>query len=393
VRLRLLLVLGAAAVVPAALAACGGGDPTGAATTPGAGGGAVAPFDGGTVDAPADGPAALADAADAAVAPVLVAITPNPRNEGAVPPGPDDVLAAEVDTIAAGARAVVLTRPMRDLDAAGLAGLSAEGAFFTSHGQLVVLNITMVDRAADGRPDALAGKAWDDPASFAALHDVIDGAVARLGTNLAGLTFGRDVDVYLAKHPSERPALRAFAAEACGHARQRVGASAPLGVGVAFSFEGATTPDPSFAPVLAACSAAVLSYMPGLGGSNVAPASAIAGAVDAMIGAASGKPIVLQALGYPSASLVGASPDKQALFFQTFFEALAPRRRAFALVDVFELHDLGPNACAALASAQGESPSGPFALYACSTGLHAAGDQAKPAWLDVLAGIAQFAAP
>ncbi len=393
---RLPLAVIAAALLPAWVAAhagCGDAATTGDVSSSGAGGGSSTSRDAGAFDARGDGPLVPADAADAGLSPVLVAITPNPSTEAAGPPGPADSLKAQVETFAAGTRAIVLSRAPRDLDAAGLDALSSVRDFVASHGQAVVLNLAFVDRAFDGRQEGLRGKPWNDPASLSALDALVNTIATRFGPDLAGLTFGRDVDVYLAQHPSERAAFRAFAVEACTRAQKRLGAGPRLGVGVAFSFEGATKPDPIFAPVLAACSSAVISYMPGLGDQEAAPASAVAGAVDAMIGAAAGKPILLQGLAYPSAEVVGSSPEKQALFFQTFFQALGPRRAAFGLVEVFELHDLAKPACTAFAERQGESAIGPFASYLCSTGLHATGDQAKPAWLEVLAGASAFLVP
>lgn len=392
---RLLVAVLVAATTPvvALHAGCGGAEPGTGATTIGAGGGAWSSWDAGAVDARSDGAAPPVDAADAGPSPVLVAITPNPANEGASAPGPTASLEAELDTFAAGVRATVLSRAPRELDQAGLASLSAARSFLVEHGQAVVVNLAYVDRAADGRPDDMRAKPWNDPAALDALDALVDTVVDRIGDDLSGLTFGRDVDVYLSQHPSERAGFRGFAVEACAHAKARLAGRARLGVGVGFSFAGATTPDPIHGPVLAACSAAVLSYMPGLGGTDAVPASAVAGAVDAMIAAAGGKPILLQGVGYPSADAVGSSPEKQALFFQTFFQALGPRRAAFELVEVFQLHDLGKPLCAALAERQGESTSGPFASYLCSTGLHAAGDQAKPAWLEVLSGASSFLSP
>jgi hypothetical protein len=392
-RLPLAVLAALAPVVLAAYAGCADDAAPPGVVAVGAGGGVASGWDAGALDAATDGRDAAPDAADAGLSPVLVAITPNPVNEGDGGPSAADRLEAELAVFAAGARATVLTRAPRDLDDAGLAALVTARDFLVAHGQSVVVNVALVDRAADGRPDDLRTRPWNDPASLEAVDALVDALVDRLGPDLAGLTFGRDVDVWLAQHPSERAAFRALVVEACTHAEKRLGPTARLGVGVGFSFEGATAPDPIFAPVLAACGAAVLSYMPGLGGTEAVPASAVAGAVDAMIAAAAGKPILLTGLGYPSATAVGSSPEKQALFFQTFFQALGPRRDAFRLVEVFELHDLAKPACAALAERQGESATGPFASYVCSTGLHAAGDQAKPAWLEVLAGASTFLSP
>lgn len=359
---------------------------------PGPGSGAGAPYDGGTADVDGSGGAPSNDAGDAAVTPVLIGITPSPRSDHTDGPTAGDYLEAELTTFAVGVRGAVVTRALRDLDDDALDALDALGDLYAARGLRVLFNLALVDRAADGRPPPLDALPWDAPEVALAVHQAIDGVLARFGGELAYLTVGRDVDVYLAGRAGERAAFEQVAADACAYAAAHPAAPEGLRVGVGFSFEGASS-SPSFPALVAAGDAAVLSYLPGLAAGRAAPTSTVAGALDAMAALADGRPVVLQAVGYPSSTTVSGSDEKQRAFFQTLFDALGPRRAAFAFVNVAELHDPTPAACDAHAAAQGEPPGGLFASFACSLGLFDQGAAYRPAWLEVASSSAAFATP
>jgi hypothetical protein len=331
---------------------------------------------------------ATPDAADAGLSPVIVGITPSPGGDG--DPTVGDVVEARLAALAAGARGMVVRRALRDLSADGLTELAQEGEFYAKHKTRLAMSLALVDRAADGRPAELVALPWDAMPVREAVHHAIDGVVGSLGDALAYLSIGRDVDVWLGAHPEQRAGFEALVGDAIGYAHEH----APgVMVGVGFSFDGAAQQNSSFTALLGASDIAVLTYLPGLGTTAAGPTSAVAGDADTMIARAGGKPIVLEALGYPSRSDVGGSDDKQALFLETFFGALAPRRAGFAFVNVEALHDLGAIRCAALTAAQGEPAGGPYAAYMCSLGLVTVTEDNKPAWPKFLKGAATFASP
>ncbi|UQA59596.1 hypothetical protein [Polyangium aurulentum] len=360
-------------------------------TSPGPVGDGGSMLDAGWPEASLEDAGSSTDASDASSAPVLVALTPNPAGDGT--PSIGQVIDARLKVLAAGARGVVMRRALRDLDATALAALAQEGAFYSKHEVSIALTLALVDRAEDTRPSELVGAPWDAPEVRDAVHQAIDGSIDALGPSLSSLVLGRDVDVYLAAHPELRPGFEIFALDALAHARAHPGASPDLRVGVGFSFVGATLPDPSFEPLLEASDMAVLSYLPGLGEKEAGLTTGIAAHADAMVASAGEKPILLESFGYPSSSVVGGSPAKQALFLETFFGALGPRRASFGFVNVEMLGDLGPVRCSERAAAQGEPPDGPYAAYICSLGLVTVSAEDKPAWTSFLQGAAAFASP
>lgn len=378
-----------------ALAGCEDEPPPEPTLDAGPGSDGSAPYDGGAEDAGDGGDAALPDAADAGVAPVILGITPSPRDDGDGDgePTPGDLLQAELITFAAGVRGVAVTRALRDLDPGAPAELAQLGQRYAMHGKRVLFNLALVDGAADGRPAELAALPWDDPAAIDAVRAAVDVVLQSFGDELAYLTFGRDVDGYLATHPEDRAGFETLVLDACAYAGAHPGGAGALGVGVGFSFPGASAPDPSFAELTEAGTIVALSYLPGLPDGQAAPASEVAGALDAMAALARARPVILQAVGYPSAAEAESSEEKQRLFFATLFDALSPRRAAFPFVNVVELHDPAPAPCEAAVAAQGEDPTGSFAAFACSLGLFDQTGAARPAWSEVAAGAAAFAYP
>jgi hypothetical protein len=378
-------VAAALATPPLVVVGCGAGDRPELVTPPDHDGGHGGLADASSPDAAsADAPDAL-DAPDAPLAEVRVGITANPLDDA-----PGAAKEAALVTFAAGVRVVVERRRWADLDDAALAALASDVAFDVAHGARVVLELDVVDRLSDGRPNALAGLAWDDAQLVAALDERIDALLAASGTGVDALVLGRDVDVFLAEHEPSRGSFEVMATHALEHVHASAASPPGLRVGVGFSYEGAAAPDPSFALLRDGSDLVPLTYVPGLSGAPPA-ASAIAPALDSMIAAASGKPVALVAVGVPSRG-AGSSDDKQALFHATFFAALAPRRASFPIASVFELDDLAPAACDALAAEQGEAPDGAFAESACSLGLFL-GAEPKPAWIEVVKGAAAFASP
>lgn len=358
---------------------------------------AAPPADAGPSDASADAPAPTdGDTVDSGpdTSAVLVGITPNTSSGeiGEIPLDGDELDSA-LTTLAAGVRSVVISRSWRTIDPDGYGDVAADASFYRTYGVRVLFNLAFVNRLTDGRPDALAGLEWDSPPVLAAIDQTIDSALKTFGKDLDIITFGRDIDLFIEAHPAERAAIEAFVKHAQTYTRGHPAAPADLRIGAAVSFEGATLPNQSFAPLLSISDSMIVSYLPGFGGTSAVAASAVAGQLDQLIARAEGKPIVLQAVGYPSDPAVGSSPDKQALFFKTFWSALSPRRNAFSWINVHELYDLAPAACGAFAAAQGEAPDSPLASYACSIGLLDASGEEKPAWANVLEGAAVFASP
>ena len=202
----------------------------------------------------------------------------------------------------------------------------------------------------------------------------------------------RDVDVYLAAHPDDRPGFAAFAKEAAAYAKEHPDAPKELGTGVTFT-PFAPKEEPAFLDLVASQDVIGFSYFPGLGTSDPGASSDVAATVTQLADVAGDRPIVLQAAGLATDPAAGGSEDAQQKFFATLFGAVAARRQSFALVNVVELFDAPGAACLAWAEEQGGAPDGPLAAYACSLGLFGDDGTPRPAWGSVLAGSAALSTP
>jgi len=330
-----------------------------------------------------------ADASDAGLSPVIVALSPTPKGE---PPTAGDVIDARLDALAAGIRGMVLRRALSEIDeGTEVDALSAEASFWADRGTSLALSLALVDRSVRGLPPNLEGLPWDAPEMFTATHLAIDNTLMALAGKAGFVVIGRDIDVYFASHPAdERASLEALLLDTIAYVHEK---APDTRVGVGFSFAGIAADDPSFALFADACDVVVSSYLPGLGETEVGVTSDLASDADVLLTKAGGKPIVLESIGYPSSAVVGGSTAKQALFLDMLFEALVPRRAGFAFVNVDALHDVGATPCADMAKRAGEPPDGPYAAYVCSLGLFTTLGQEKPAWLSFVKGAAAFASP
>lgn len=319
-----------------------------------------------------------------AVEPVRVGVIANTASST---PAPGDLALAELTAFASGVRAVSVELRWRDIHAAAIDALAARVDDYVERDLAVVLDLSIVDGHADLRPDAVIAEAWNAAATKSALSASIAAVLAATDGDLAAVVLGRRVDAYLAEHPADQQALTELISEGL---EQLAAAGVPQGVGLTHLGDNA---DVAYRGLAALGSITTLAYLPGLGLEQVPVDVSHAKALDQMIDLADGRPIVLQAAGYPSAVEIGSSEDEQAQQLDGMFAALEPRRSAFPVVVVKQLHDLDEDACTALVAAQGLDPGDPLGTHLCSTGLRGVDGAAKPAYTRFLQAAAHFATP
>lgn len=370
-------------------AGCGLGGPIEVTNPPagsgGSGGSAGGPSGGGGAS---NGGAAGNDGDDS---PVLVGITPTPSSsDGSVSSA--DKLQAKLTTLAAGARAGVITVPL-DADAAEIEALVAKDtAFYAEHGQTVLISLMAVDRVHDRRPASLTGKSWSGPETMSVIEAAIDQLFAATGDEVRYLTFGRDIDVYLAKHPEHRSAFVTISKQVSGYVKGHPGAPKQISTGIALTTD-APKMESAFQDLIETHDLVAFSYFPGLLVPDPEPASGVAATVDQITGTVGQRRIALIGTGFASDVAANGGEAAQQAFLSTLFGAVIARRASFELVNVVELFDASAEDCAAWASSQGEPPDGALAAYACSLGLLNADGTPRPAWSAALFGTAALATP
>lgn len=337
-------------------------------------------------------------------APVRVGIRPTPRSLD------DDATAAAraaIDARAAGSRALSLVARWDTLTTA--AGTPVEAAFaplatgasLYAGESAVLLSLSLVDGVLDARPATLNGP-WSGAGTRTAIEALIDQALAVFGEDLAYLTFGADVDRYLAAN-ADAAGFTEQALHAIAYARSHAKLGAATRVGVAVSAQGLLAPPARLAELIDAGDVVAVSYLPLEADFSARSPSLVADDLAALTAALAARPpswlgsnpppLVLQQVSYPSDPAAQSSPEEQAQFFAAFFQALRAQRAAFPFVVVDGLHDADPGRCATAAASWSAAHSAVLLAAQCSLGLRDVTGAEKPAENRVFAALAEFASP
>jgi len=343
---------------------------------------------------------------DAPVSPVRVGIVPVPASTEDAGPSPVDRTAALLDVLGAGARATTLVYRWDELtDDLGNPRAEVFGAlesWATLHrdaGRSLLLSIALVDRTRDARPSALRGSSWDGVLVEAAARRLVDEAFTHFGSELVFLSFGNEVDRYLGRaSASQGEAFVRLAQHLLDHARASSARPSALRVGVTLSVEALVAASDANAALISASDVVVASYLPREDGvrppAPSAPATDLVALLSSLaVDGGPTPPIVLQQVGYPSASEVGSSPEAQRSFFDSLFQTVAGHREQFPFVSVYALHDLAGQACSMEVEAYALASDPNAEAFFCSVGLRTASGAPKSAWNAVLGALATFHDP
>ncbi len=334
-----------------------------------------------------------------------------------------DSTLAELTVLSAGSRACSLSARFDQLlDASGnpsdsvFADLAQTAALYRAHGAAVLFSIAIVDRSEDARPAALRAS-WSSAQLRAAIRALVDRVYATFGQELAYLSFGTDVDRFLAlATANDQTSAGACFLQALSYAKAHAQRLPSTRVGVTFSGPGviAGLAPEANALLLGSDAAIITDYAldASFRAKSVTDALADLATLDSTL---KDLPIVLQELAYPSSTLVQSSPEQQQQFYDQVFALLAARRQRFPFVDIYALTDdddddalqrastFGPiteavSGAGADASAELSSATAAFSSLGLMTatttrGANAANASAKPAWLSALRALSSFESP
>jgi hypothetical protein len=241
----------------------------------------------------------------------------------------------------------------------------------------VAFNLRVVDAGSRNMPEAYKNLAWDSPQMIEHLTRVIEELAPVLGRRPWSYAVGNEIDAYFQSRPGEiaaygrmlqqvKPRLRAL------HPRARITAS--------FQFAAVSQVRTLYAPIVAALDHVSFNYYPLRADFSVRPEDSVFSDLTAMIVAAQPRPIFLQEIGYPTATLLGSSPEKQRAFVKNTFDAIrgAGSARVFGATYLFQA-DLPDFIVADVVRAYGLNAE-PFRAYLMTLGLRDERDRPKPAW-------------
>ncbi len=246
--------------------------------------------------------------------------------------------------------------------------------------QEVLLTISTIDTVNRRLPADLAQLPFDDPKVEARFDSVLADVAAKAGGKVRWISLGNEANVYFMAHPAELKPYQAFLA----HGRQVLHRLIPgCQVGVTVTCMDAIT-DPKVATRLQeGMDLSIFTYYP-LTAFSVLPISAVPQHFSFMRRAAGNRPLFLQEIGYPSSSLNGSSPQKQAEFVAKVFEQIALAGDSIKLACFFLQCDFSAATVNQLTGYYGISGTSPgtdkFRGFLGSLGLCDPLGKPKPAW-------------
>lgn len=343
---------------------------------------------------------------DAPIAPLRVGVEPEPRA------GDDPLVGlrvAQLESLSAGSRAVSvdvrwdeLVNDELELKSDALDALASRILLIRGAGARLSLCLALVERAVDARPSN--GLAWNSSALRTAARQVIDAVLDLTGDELHYLSLGLEADRYFRDLPQFlRSGFVDAMQGALEYARAHPALPPKARVGIGLTREGWKGAASPFTAWIQSSDALVVSYVPLDGNLLAESPSLVVANLDGLynnlveiVEDGPVVPIVLHRVGYPSSPEVSSSEEQQRAFYAALFLALQGRRARFPFVNVYGLNDPSPRRCADFRLTLGGDalthPERAEAAY-CSLGLHSREGVAKPAWADVLAGMATFASP
>lgn len=366
--------------------------------------------------------------AGAAPSPVRVGVTPVPVYAAGFEPTVSDELAAHLQGLSAGARAVTLserwdvlqdetgefTARWEELDR--IVDLYPEGS------TAFLFSLRVVEGRQDARPE-FAQDGWEQRETIMRIEDVVNEVLARYGDKLFYFSLGFQIDAYLsAVQGTERTQFLSFARHVLdyvsAHNQRPDAMRAGVSLSLAALVESLGDEASELQGLLEASDVLMLTHLALDVDFSAAAPERLSAALTELLSMSSGddgngKDLVLEQVGYPSSELAGATQEQQASFYDNLFSTLRERRERIPFVSVYALNDLSQERCESEASFYSESPNESLQSALCSMGLRQRVDDGsddaaeprfvrrdeppqtapKPAWANVLKALSNFSEP
>ena len=242
----------------------------------------------------------------------------------------------------------------------------------------IALNLRIITAGSRNMPSAYLGLAWDSPQMIERVTRLIEAIAPVLGRRVWSYGIGNEIDTYFASRPQEiAPYARMLRA-----VKGRVRELHPEALfTTSFQAQVAAQVRTTYAPIVAELDSVSFMYYPLGADFSVRPPSVVPGDLRAMVDAAAPRPVYLQEVGYPTAALLGSSPEAQAEFVRLVFETIRQLGPTRILGATYLFQSDFPEFIVALvAQAYGAPNDQRFRAYIATLGLRDDRDRPKPAW-------------
>jgi hypothetical protein len=254
----------------------------------------------------------------------------------------------------------------------------------------LLLGIQVINTTARELPADLGQAAIDSPQVKQRFHKLIDAIKSRTNSHLKYVSIGNEVDVYLSSHTGEWAAYRAFYEDALDYVHS---ALPGVKVGVTVTFDGAVNDKSGQVAELSRKSDVVINTYYPLGERfKVRPPASARTDLNRMVQLAKGRPLLMQEVGYPTASELSSSEAAQADFVSAVFAAWKEMGAAIPFLNYFLMHDVSQAECNNFAQYYGLAGDANFKAYLCTLGLRQRDGRPKLGWKAFEKGAAELKA-
>lgn len=252
----------------------------------------------------------------------------------------------------------------------------AAGEFAGSHNLPIALNVRVIDTNQRSMPKAYEKWGFAEQRTADRLRAALRAFPDVYKRQTRVLAIGNEVDKYFGSHRGEIADYATLLRNVIDTARQEF-PNAQLTVN--FTFDGAPQMD-QFRAITDLVDIASFTYYPLNADFTMKDPSVARGDIEQMIGAARGKRVYFQEIGYASADRLKSSPDKQAQFYENTFAALREHRAQVVGATFLFMSDLSRLVVEYLGVYYRAANSANFKAYLQTLGLTERNGTAKPAW-------------
>ena len=242
----------------------------------------------------------------------------------------------------------------------------------------LAFTLKIIDAGNRQVPDRLRGAAWDSPAMVQGVSQLIDQLAPVLDDRRPwSYAIGNEIDMYFATRPGEIAAYARLLEQLKPIVKSRHPRASFTTV---WQFNSIDRLRSTYAAVVATLDHIALTYYPIAADFSVRPVDQLARDLPRALAVAAPLPIAFHELGYPTATLLGSSPEQQAEFMRISFDAIraAGTPRVLGATYLFQ-SDLPQWLVSDLVRAYGLD-SDRFRAFITTLGLRDENDRPKPGW-------------
>lgn len=293
----------------------------------------------------------------------------------AITPSSQDYTVALEDAIGAGMEVFEVPQPWKAVDNRdNVSLLKLFNNYFSDRGIRVVLSLNPLDTLENQIPRDLQDTAFNNTQFIERYISFADTTLDRISkVELVSIAVGNEVDILLGDDAKQWQQYTDFFVQAKRHLNQ---AYPDIKVGVKVTFKAFQNQRERVDRIVAASDLVMITYYP-LTDGLVRDVDTVRSDIAAIAAAYPDKPIQLNEVGYPTSPELQSSPEKQADFVSSVFEAWDATPQV-ELVTFVWLNDMTPNAVRKLERAYGSNPI--FVESLATLGIRSHDGTPKPAF-------------